>query len=132
MNNDACEYHDGPNFGALDQFHPLAQRHMQLPQRIEIRVDHDKQLAVKTSTESQLQLRYFVPLKYVNTVVTVTASKDLVIANKLPLVLTKTQDINKVTFRATLPGVHSLLIAIDATLSSTPYSKIQKITAISS
>lgn len=132
MNSDACAYHNSPNFGAFGQFHPLAQRHIQIPQRSEIRLDHNKQVAVKTGIESQLPLRYFVPLEYVNAVVTVTASKDLVIANKLPLVLTKTQDINKVTFHAILPGVHSLLIAINATLSNTPYSKIQKITAISS
>ena len=132
MNSDACAYHNGPNFGAFGQFHPLAQRHVQIPQRSEIRLDHNKQVAVKTGIESQLPLRYFVPLEYVNAVVTDTASKDLVIANKLPLALTKTQGNTKVTFRATLPGEHYLLIVIDATLSNTPYSKIQKITAISS
>jgi hypothetical protein len=62
INSDACEYHDGSNFDVLGQFHPLAQRHMQLPQRIDIREDHDMQVAVKTGTELQLPLRYFVPL----------------------------------------------------------------------
>jgi hypothetical protein len=35
---------------------------MQLTQRIDIREDHDMQVAVKTGTELQLPLRYFVPL----------------------------------------------------------------------
>jgi hypothetical protein len=132
INSEACEYHNVPNFGVFGQFHPFAQRHIHIPQRTEIRVDHDKQVAVKTGTQAQLQLRYFVPLEYADTEVTITTSKDLVISNKLPFALTKTQGNANITFHATLTGEHSLLINIYATLNNKPYFKIQRISVISS
>jgi hypothetical protein len=64
--------------------------------------------------------------------VRVTASKDLASSTKLSFALAKTQGINKVIFRVTLPGVYSLLINIDATLNNKAYSKILKIRVISS
>ena len=108
--------------------HASVRKPMQIPQWIEIRVNHHQKIAVKTGTDLQLQLqlRYFVPLEYAHTVASDTVSKDLNILAKLPLGLAKSLGSTHTIFRASLASEHSLSIASDTTLSNKPDSKIQQ------
>lgn len=129
MNALACEFHGGGGFGmgSFGQFHPLAQQHMNNSAPVELKVTHDNRVKVTAETDAKLQLRYVVPDDYTNAEVILTPSKNVILADSSPLALSKDKGLIDVTFKATGPGEHFIMVRIDATQSYRPYSKIQRV-----
>ncbi|MBT0585952.1 hypothetical protein [Alteromonas oceanisediminis] len=127
----ACQYHDNRNFAAFGQFHPLAQRHLPSRPQAEFKVYHNRDIAVQTGDDRQLQLRYFLPLEYTHAKVSLVPSEAIRIDNLKPFNLIETRGNLDVTFRAEQPGTHSIVVALDAMIDNKPYSKLQRITITS-
>lgn len=128
----ACDYHGGMNFGAFGQFHPLAQRQALERELAEISIVNQDKDIVKSMSDEQIELNYFVPLDYTYAEVTLSASDDLVLSQTVPYTLMKTRGSLDVPFRTKQPGKHFIFVHVDAKRENKAYSRIHRIAITSS
>jgi hypothetical protein len=131
MTSFACALHDDPSFGRFGQFHPLAKQHRLLSELSELNLSHANEVSIKSNSDTQLRMNYYIPSHYSDAQVTLQPSEHIIILNELSRKLSLTGGSFNVLYRATEPGEHFILVKLNAMQSTMPDAKMQRINIVS-
>lgn len=128
--SNACDMHDQVGFGRMLNFsqgHPFAHRQNLSRSSNQLELNHVRTVAAKVDQNQQLDIGYQLPAEYKNASLRFTYGYGLTLAQAEPVMLDASKGTYTLDFVANKPGKNHILVWMDATKASLPYSKVQRI-----